>query len=343
VTDLEVIPSDRNPGQWLCERYRSKVEDALGYTQIRQPKLPLVFETFASSVANDLLRQRAAGKPQLWDAFQSDPHAALGALLHAAACKLLPGTAFGRFWLIPYRDKGRPTVRGQVGYKGLAEMAMRNPRVHSCEAHLVYKGERFSYNAGTGKIDHEVDLLGDRSFENCIGGYFKGIITTEATMLPVLDAPIIVPLSIAEILKRRDTSESWKRSGKSSVWGQWPAEMARKTLIANGLNHGSMPSDPGIAQAIEKDTESDAAQDDVTPRGKPASRAQDARRALGIELGSLGTTEQFAFAEDAVAFVEQATADQIHSESIRWAHFAGFDAEIIAEAIARRMEELGDG
>lgn len=334
----DIVPSDRNPGAWLCERYKQKVEDALGYTQITQPRMPVSFEVFSSAVANDLLRDKSAGQGKLWQGFATSPEAALGALLHAAQCKLLAGNCYGLYWLIPFYDKGRASVRGQIGYKGLAEMANRHPRVHSVQAVLVYKDEKFSFNAGTGKIDHEVNLLGDRSFENVIGGYFRGTITEEASQHPVLDAPIIYPMSIAEILKRRDCSESWKRSGAKSVWGQWPHEMARKTLMAAGLNHGEFPRDMGLGAVLERDAEEDAIV--AAPDLPSVSRTESLKGKLGISVAQ----EPFAFAEEAAQAIEQAQDEAgLRALAGRWQHFTGSDAETIAIAFERRLEDLRHG
>jgi phage RecT family recombinase len=343
----ELVPLNRNPGQFLCEKHRDRIEEALGYTSIRQPKMPLTIETFTSAVANDLLRDRTTGTGSLWRGFQTSPEAAIAAMLTAAQMKLMPGTSYGLYWLIPFKDKGRESVRGEIGYKGYAELAQRHPRVHSIQSVLVFKGERFVYNAGTGKCDHEVDLMGDRSFENVAGGYLRAVITEEATQHAVIDAPLIIPMSIGEILKRRECSQSWKRTGKGSIWGQWPHEQAKKTLMKNGLSHGEVPKDMGLASAIQADGAEDTTPDLMPPAPEMPTRASEARQRLGIDAPSqrsvepeIGDQMGFALAEDAVEAIGRAeTAADLHAIAERSAHFTRSDADMIAEAMERRREE----
>lgn len=342
-----IVPANRNPGAFLVEKYRGRIEEALGYTAVRQPKMPLSVESFGSAVANDLLRDRTTGEGKLWKGFQDSPEAALAAMLQAAQMKLMPGTCYGLYWLIPYFDHGRASVRGEIGYKGYAEVAQRHPRVHSIQSVLVYKGERFSYNPGTGKCDHEYDPEIARTLENVRLGYLRAVITEESTQHAVLDAPLIVPLTIEEILKRRACSQSWNRSGAKSIWGQWPIEQAKKTVMKHGLAHGEVPKDMGLASAISEDGAEDALPDgegDPIPSDRP-TRGEQMRQRLGMSSAETIEVKPFATFEQAERFVsDPATSlEDLRAARDRLEHLSPTaHGEIMAKIEDRERESGGE-
>jgi len=328
----------QNAGEWLCVQKRSEIEAALNYSLVRQGPIPMAFEPFASAVVADVLRDKAIGKGTLEKAIVASPETAFEALTRAAQFKLLPGSAYRKFFLIPRTRRGRLEVNGQIGYMGLCDVTTRHPRVHSVEAFLVYEGEEFDFNPGTGKLHHRWNPRVDRSDDAMIAGYAKVIITEPQGVTPVLDAPLYWPMTRDDILKRRDCSDAYRyaeKGAKDSPWHLWFAEMARKTVLIGGLNHGSVPMDMGVGGLITAEIEQDVIRP-AAPQPKP-SRGSEIREALGMEPSE----PPFDLVEEAVAWIKSRTSiADLRSGVDRWQHFEGIDAETIANAYEDKEHEL---
>lgn len=344
TADSLALIESKNPAKWLCHHYRPQLEEALNYTMVRMGRhdLPLTFEPFAAAAVEEVLNDLAtnAGNPNeafLARAFRDAPETAISALTFAAQCKLLVGRRYGLVWLIPRRNHGRWEVQAQLGYKGLCTMGKRHPRVHALEAFLVYDGEEWDFNAGTGKMHHKVDWKVDRSDSKIIGGYGKCIITEEATHHAVIDAPLYWPMSVQEINKRRDNSDGFKKGGPHTPWKKWYPEMARKTLLIGLLNHGSVPLDMGTGGMLERDLEADTVREPAQlPR---LTRQQEIRQDLGLDEKQ----EPFDTAEDAVAFIQACkTKEAMEAARGRWDWLQGTDVETVAQAYEDRLRELGE-
>ena len=177
MTDTQPLVAAKNIGESLCLTYRNDFERALGYELISGH---LAFEPFMMAVKEDCLNSTG-----LSEAFQRSPRSAISSLLLAAQCKLLPGSKYGLFYLIPRKMSRKlangtwdkiPEVTPLIGYKGLATMAQRHPRVHSVEAFNVYEGEEFDFLPGEGKIHHRWSPKVDRTDEALIASYAKVVI-----------------------------------------------------------------------------------------------------------------------------------------------------------------------
>ena len=326
--ELTTVP--KNPGEALCLRFRSDIENALNYELVTGA---LAFMPFMAAVKQDVLNNK-----RLAEAFATSPQTAINALMLAAQCKLLPGSAYDFVYLIPRSNKGRLEVQPMIGYKGMCELAKRHPRVHKVEAFLVYKGERFAFNPGQGKLDHEFGLDVDRSDENIIAAYAKVVITDPAGHHPVLDDPVVWVMTRAEIEKSMRRSDAWKgaeRNGsKSSPWHTDFPMMARKTVLRAVLTKGSVPKDMGVGGLLHKDDEADLHKPPELPA---APQGTSIRSMLGIEDGP----EEFGCAEEAVAAIKAAKSEEaLRNLAAGWQHFHGLDAETIAEAYEDRMAEL---
>lgn len=334
LLELATIQKDTVYAEKLVEHYRPDFEKALAYELVAGH---LAFEPFLAAVKEDV-----ANSARLAEAVRASPGTLISALLLAAQCKLLPGSKYGLLYLIPRRNKGRPEVCAQIGYKGLCTMSTRHKRVHSVEAFLVYKGEQFDYDAGVGRLTHKVDLFADHAEENIIGGYMRAIITEESSQHAVTDAPIYYAMSRADILKRRAVSDAWQRAERNktfdSPWHQWPDMMFRKTILVGGLNHGSVPRDMGVGGILQADAEADMKPEALSPP-KPTQQAQ-MRSVLGIDKEP--EKEPFVFVEEAVSAIKQAkTVHELEAMAGRWQHFKDYDAEQIGMAYEDREKELG--
>lgn len=83
----------------------------------------------------------------------------LSALMNAAQLGLEPNTPLGQAHLIPYNNKGVLECQFQIGYKGLLDLAYRNPEVQIIQAHAVYENDYFEYEYGLNpKLVHKPAL-----------------------------------------------------------------------------------------------------------------------------------------------------------------------------------------
>jgi len=322
----------KNPGEALCIQYKHDFERALGYELITGQ---LGFDSFLMAVKEDVLNS-----PKLSDAFRKSPATAISALLLAAQCKLLPGSKYGLLYLIPRNRKGFPEVQPLIGYKGLATMAQRHPRVHSVEAFLVYEGEEFDYNPGEGRVHHKWNPSIERPDEAIIAAYAK-VIITEPTTSHVVESPIVHAMTIKEIHKRRAVSEAYKyaehNGKKDSPWHLWYPEMCRKTAMRAIISGGAIPKDMGLGGALSQEEKADIRQE-ASPLPPAITQGSRVRQSLGLDQP---TTAQFDLAEQAVAAIQQAkTIAELEGLAAGWQHFTDLDAETIAIAYENRCQEL---
>jgi recombination protein RecT len=345
---LVALAESQKPTEYamgLVDYYQDDVKRALNYEMISNPRGgPLSYDSFLAAVKIDV-----AGSSGLQEAMQSSPGSLIQSLLLAAQCKLLPGGAYDLFYLIPRWNGKRKCkeVTPLIGYRGLADMAQRHPRVHKVEAHLVYEGESFEYDPGLGKLSHKVNMLGDRDPEKVVGGYARVVITEPTSSHPVLDDPVIHVMNRKEIDRIMTRSEAYKNAEKPPKWGGPPQKnspwhtdwkpMARKTLIRAVLNSGSVPRDMGVGGAIQADDQADLVQAEVTPTIPKVSRQDEIRSQLGID----SEPEPFGFAEEAVEAIKGCeTLDALAALKPRIQDFQGADADTVAVAYADREELL---
>jgi len=325
----------------LVRHFEQDVLNALNYDQISNPRGgPMTMQSFMASVKLDVSTNERLAK-----AMFASPGSFAKAIMLAAQCKLLVGGSYDLFYLIPRWNKklGVEEITPLIGYKGLCELAQRHPRVHKIEAHLVFQGEKFSYNPGSGQLDHVVDLSAERAEEALVGGYARVVITDPAGVAPVLDDPVIHVMGRDQLMRIKESADSYKQGERNKAkgwtahdpWHQHPLAMHRKTLLRAVLNGGSVPRDMGLGGAIQQD---DAAQ--MTPAAEtpqlPRATTQDhMRQALGIDE----QPEPFPTVSAAVEAMEAAvTQSELRSMRGRWDHFTeAHEAKELAHAYDMRM------
>jgi phage RecT family recombinase len=347
---LVALASETKPTNYaegLVKHFESDVMNALNYDQISNPRGgPMTMESFLASVKLDVGTNERLAK-----AMFASPGSFAKAIMLAAQCKLLVGGSYDLFYLIPRYNKklGVEEVTPLIGYKGLCELAQRHPRVHKVEAHLVFASESFSYNPGTGKLDHQVGLSGDRSEESMVGGYARVVITDPAGVAPVLDDPVIHVMGRDQLMRIKESADSYKQGERNKAkgwtahdpWHQHPLAMHRKTLLRAVLNGGSVPRDMGLGGAISSD---DHAQ--LTPAGEaaklPGASTQDRmRQTLGIEA----MPEQFGTVSEAIAAIEAAkTEGELKALCARFDHFTSPEqVEELAESYDYALTNIAHG
>lgn len=220
---------------------------------------PVGFAPWMAAVAADFQKQ-----PKLCEAAVGAPETVWECLSVAANCGLVPGSAHGQFYLIPRWNGRNRRVECTyiVGYKGLAELAMRHPRVHKVEAFLVYEGEPFDFDPGAGKLTHKYRLDVDRSDEKIVAAFSRVVLTVgNGGALPDPE-PLFWVMSRDELLKARDRSDGYKAftegKTKSTPWDTDFAAMCRKTVMRRHFTGGSVPRSADLIMAVDMEQRHEA-------------------------------------------------------------------------------------
>lgn len=208
---------------------------------------PVSFQPWMAAVMADFQKQ-----PQLCAAAAQAPETVWECLSVAAGVGLVPGSAAGKFYLIP-RWSGkqqRTECTFIIGYKGLAELAYRHPRVHMVEAFVVYEGEPFEFDPGAGKLLHKWRGDVDRSDEKIVAAFSKVSLTVPGGT-HVDEKPLVCVMTIDEIKKIRDRSAAAKKG--FSPWTTDFAAMVRKTPMRRHMNGGSVPQSSDLIIALSSE------------------------------------------------------------------------------------------
>lgn len=169
------------------------------------------------------------------------PMSFIAALMNAAQLGLEPNTPLGQAYLIPYKNKGILETQFQIGYKGLLELAYRNERMQSIEAHTIYENDDFYYELGLNPRLRHVPEWNERGeirgfyavFKLDNGGYRF------------------------EVMSRYDIDQYASRYSKafSSEYSPWRSNyeaMAKKTVIKQLLKYAPMKSDFQKAMSMDE-------------------------------------------------------------------------------------------
>lgn len=156
----------------------------------------------------------------------------LAALMNAAQLGLEPNTVLSQAYLIPYNNKGTMECQFQIGYKGLIELAYRNPQIQIISAHTVYSNDEFEYELGLNpKLIHR-PALSDRGEIRLFYGMFKltnGGFGFEVMSKTAMDA------------YAKEYSKSFDSS--FSPWKTNYVEMAHKTMVKKVLKFAPLKTD----------------------------------------------------------------------------------------------------
>jgi recombination protein RecT len=77
------------------------------------------------------------------------PQSLFGSILYFAEVGLPFNTPEGFGYILPFSQRGQMEATPIIGYKGLIEMAYRNPKVKSIRIQSVYEHDAFEYEYGT--------------------------------------------------------------------------------------------------------------------------------------------------------------------------------------------------
>lgn len=168
------------------------------------------------------------------------PMSFLSALMNAAQLGLEPNTPLGQAYLIPYKNKGILECQFQIGYRGMIDLAYRNPLLQTIQAQTVYENDSFDYELGlNSRLEHKPSL-GERGEIKLFYGLFK--LTNGGYGFAVM-GKYEMDAYVREYSKAYDSSFSpWKTNYE---------EMAKKTVIKRCLKYAPIKAD--FRRMIETD------------------------------------------------------------------------------------------
>lgn len=173
--------------------------------------LPATFkpDTFVR-LAQGALRQNQ----KLREAAEANPGSLLVALLECARLGHEPAT--DDYYLTPRKIKGRPTVQGIEGYKGVVKRMFKSGLVESVIAEAVYTNDKFAWSPGVATVpQHEADWFGDRG--NCIGAYAYAVLKGGAVSKVVVIGEKRIARAISASAGSDYDDSPWKRDYEKMV------------------------------------------------------------------------------------------------------------------------------
>ena len=178
------------------------------------------------------------------------PMSFLSALMNAAQLGLEPNTPLGQAYLIPYKNKGQLECQFQIGYKGLLDLAYRNERMQSIEAHTVYENDEFHYELGLNPVLKHIPAWENRG--EMVGFYAVFRLDNGGYQFEVM--------SKADIDKYAATY-SKAFSSEYSPWKTNYESMALKTVLKRLLKTAPIKSDFRKALSTDETIKTDISVD----------------------------------------------------------------------------------
>lgn len=160
-------------------------------------------------------------------------------MLNAAQINIMPDTPQELAYLIPYKN----VLTSQLSYRGWRELAYRSNAVQRFSAEVVFQGDDFHFQYGTGAhLSHTPRFTGSRTSDRATHVYAVAELANGGTPFLVMSKQDVDDIANA-------TSPS-VRGGKDSPWKHelWWAEMAKKTVIKRFSNE--LPQTEGLAQLM---------------------------------------------------------------------------------------------
>jgi recombination protein RecT len=163
-------------------------------------------------------------------AARRNPDSLLAAILKAADCGLMPGSAYDHCWLIPYGDE----IQFQVGYRGLVYQLMRAGAIIKLTPAVVYDGDHFDLELGDREhLTHKPNLTDDRrrnaqwlfDKRNIVGAYAVAWLPLPTQHMNVAAVHRWVPAGEIEAARMRS------KVPDGPAWTQNYPAMASKTAV----------------------------------------------------------------------------------------------------------------
>lgn len=227
--------------------------------------------------------QAVQSKPEL---LQCTRLSLLGAIRDAATYGLELAGMLGDASITAYKEIATLSIE----YRGLRKLGMRDGTVAAIDADVWYSDDFFDFESGSSpRIVHKPKL--PRSENAQIVGAYAWARYSNGEL-------VVLVMSAAEVLKRRDESRSWRyaeRDGSNdSIWHKWPVEQFKKTVLRR-LILEKLPLTPIAREALQTDVLADLPSQSAGEVAARLAPAGDARQRL---LGRLGLDEPAAGADE---------------------------------------------
>lgn len=169
----------------------------------------------------------------------------MGSVVQCSQLGLEPNTPLGHAYLIPFDNKKKGITEVQIifGYKGLIDLARRSGQIVSISAHEVCQKDHFEYEYGLDeKLVHK-PALNNRG----------QVIAFYAVAKLVGGGHAFEVMSREQVEEIRDASQNYKfaRDKGSTVWGQNPVEMGRKTVLRRLFKYLPVSIELATASALD--------------------------------------------------------------------------------------------
>lgn len=192
----------------------------------------------------DLVRLALMAASRQPDLFKCSHTSILRALMDAAAMGIAPGGVMGRGYLVPRKNKHNGELEAcfDPGWRGLCDIARRDPRVKKIDAKAVYEVDSFEYEEGTSQRIVHIPVLDAEE---------RGQVVAAYAIAKVDDELQIEVLTRSDIEKIRNSSMA-----KGGPWASWYEEMARKSAVRRLCKY--LPYNPILERALEQSTDVDS-------------------------------------------------------------------------------------
>lgn len=178
------------------------------------------------------------------------PMTFIAAMMNAAQLGVEPNTPLGQAYLIPYKNHGVLECQFQLGYKGMIDLAYRNERMQSIEAHTVYENDAFHYELGLEPKLKHVPSWEDRG--NIIGFYAVFRLDNGGFRFEVMSKSDVDAYAAAFSKAYTSAYSPWKTNYE---------EMAKKTCIKRLLKYAPIKTDFRKAISMDESIKSELSVD----------------------------------------------------------------------------------
>lgn len=171
------------------------------------------------------------------------PDSIMNAVVNLATIGISLNPALALAYLVP-RD-GKCVL--DLSYRGLIKIGTDSGSIRSIHANVVYSFDDFDYGEGTKQfVHHKRSMSPPADFiKDPLANFWKYFVCaySVATLFDGNQDYMLMPKY--KIEKIRNTS---KMRSDMGPWGQWPEEMARKTVIK--YHYKTLPQSEKISQAV---------------------------------------------------------------------------------------------
>lgn len=229
------------------------------------PKVQIELQEAAKGLVkpNDLIRLALLANTSQPDIARCSKASIIRALTHAASLEIEPSGVMGRGYLIPRRNRGTLELNFDPGYRGLADIAMRDGRIRMIVAEPVFENDSWDYDLRSERIvSYHRPALANRGkliaayavadFRD--GGQSKGVI-----------------VGLDDLIKVKAAS-AMKGGGP---WKDWEERMAMKTAVRRLCMQ--LPYNVKLDEALNLATAVDLPDEEEAPKKETAGERAAAR------------------------------------------------------------------